>query len=302
LSTYRQLLKEGEKKLAQAGVPESALDAWYLFSECFQMNRAQFFLKAEEECVHGNCQRHFFQWIERRAVREPLQYILGTQEFMGIRFEVSPSVLIPRQDTEILAEQALLRLKGGERILDMCTGSGCILLSLAKRKKLSGGIGIDISPEALDIAERNRIRVLTGGSQTEVNQICFLHSDLFSGLDKKSNFDMIVSNPPYITKQEMEGLMPEVADYEPHMALFGGEDGLCFYRRIAKEAWKYLCPGGWILLEIGCAQAYAVKVLLQENGYEELEIIQDLAGLDRVVAARRKVEIRKKENRNRENL
>jgi release factor glutamine methyltransferase len=185
-------------------------------------------------------------------------------------------VLIPRQDTEILVEKALSFLQDGDALLDMCTGSGCILLSLAKMRKLKRAVGADISVPALEIAKKN-------ADVLKVNAE-FYQSDLFENLNKTEKYNVIVSNPPYVTGQEMKELPPEIAEHEPQNALFGGEDGLEFYRRITKLAGQFLEPGGKLIFEIGCRQAGNVEKLMQENGYEEIEIIQDFAGLDRVVA------------------
>jgi release factor glutamine methyltransferase len=280
METYRQLLQDGVKMLDHAGVPEPDLDAWYLFSECFHMTRTDYFMKQMEPVDKAGQKKEpvWQEFLARRSKREPLQYILGTQEFMGFSFFVSPAVLIPRQDTEILAEKALSFLKDGDALLDMCTGSGCILLSLAKMRKLQRAVGVDISRQALEIAEKN-------ADALNVNAE-FYQSDLFQDLNKIEKYDIIVSNPPYVTGREMKELQPEVAEHEPHGALFGGEDGLEFYQRITKLAGQFLKPDGRLLFEIGCRQAEDVKKLMQENGYEKIEIIQDFSGLDRVVAGK----------------
>lgn len=277
MASYVQLLQKGIERLQQANVPEPELDAWYLFSECFHITRAEYLLKQKEDSKEDL--QTINQWelfLDRREKREPLQYILGMQEFMGFSFFVSPDVLIPRQDTEILVEKVLSILKPNDTILDMCTGSGCILLSLMKIAKLQKGIGVDISEEALSIAEKN--------AKTLKVPALFYKSDLFHALDKKELFEVIVSNPPYITEEEMLELMPEVGRYEPPLALFGGQDGLDFYRKIVVAAKDFLKPGGSLIMEIGCNQAMAICEILQENGYEAIEVIQDFAGLDRVVA------------------
>ena len=277
METYVQKLHKGIEILKKAGVPEPELDAWYLFSECFQITRAEYFLKQTEKIEETDVQKKTWeQYLKRRSEREPLQYILGTQEFMGFSFLVNPSVLIPRQDTEILVEKALSVLNPGDHVLDMCTGSGCILLSLAKMKKLGRAVGVDISSEAIQTAGKNA-EYLQADAE-------FILSDLFDQMDRRDRFQVIVSNPPYITAEERKELMPEVAEHEPGLALFGGEDGLYFYRRMIREAGNFLTEGGSLLVEIGCRQAEAVQKMFQENGYEKIEVIQDLAGLDRVVA------------------
>ena len=280
MAAYFELLQKGIERLLQAGIQEAKLDAWYLFSECFHITRVEYFLKQKERLTEKEkeAERQWEEFLCRREKREPLQYILGVQEFMGLPFFVSPDVLIPRQDTEILVEKALSILKQEDHILDMCTGSGCILLSLMKLGKLSYGVGVDISKEALSIARKN--------ADALGLDAFFYQSDLFHAIDKEEKFDIIVSNPPYITEKEMKELMPEVAEYEPKLALFGGRDGLDFYYKIAKLAKDFLTYHGSLMMEIGCGQALAVKKILQENGYEEIEIIQDLAGLDRIVTGK----------------
>lgn len=274
---YSQILKDGMEVLQKAGVPEAKLDAWYLFSECFEMSRADYFMRQQEEA--GEWKFLWEKWesfLWRRSRREPLQYILGKQEFMGFSFFVTPSVLIPRQDTEILVEKALSVLMPGDSVLDVCTGSGCILLSLAKKKMLGECVGADISEPALLIAQKNADAL---GAEAD-----FRCSDLFEKIEKGKTFRVITCNPPYITREEMKELMPEVAEYEPHQALFGGEDGLEFYRKVIRQAAEFLEPGGSLIFEIGCRQAADVSGMLWENGYENVEVIQDLAGLDRVAA------------------
>lgn len=280
MDTYFQLLQNGIERLRQARVPEPELDAWYLFSECFHITRVEYFLKQRENISEREAEAEsvWETFLSRREKREPLQYILGKQEFMGLSFFVSPAVLIPRQDTEILVEKALSVLQPEERVLDMCTGSGCILLSLMKMKRLEG-VGVDISEEALFLARKN-------AEALNIKNVLFYQSDLFCAIDKKEGFHVIVSNPPYITKREMAELMPEVAEYEPALALFGGEDGLDFYRKIASSAREFLLSKGSLIMEIGCRQADDVRNILQENGYGEIEIIQDLAGLNRVVTGK----------------
>ena len=234
-------------------------------------------LTEEEKIQYEEC-------IKRRAERIPLQHITGVQEFMGLPFLVNEHVLIPRQDTEVLVEQALCLLEKEKkhkeivRILDLCTGSGCILLSMLhyvrrKRKIDIYGVGSDISKEALAVAVENAKKL---GIEAK-----FVQGDLFENVE--GSFDMILSNPPYIRTSEIERLQEEVRFHDPIKALDGKEDGLYFYRIIVKESRQYLKRGGWLIFEIGSDQAEAVKTLLQEAGYENIEVKKDLAGLDRVV-------------------
>ena len=212
--------------------------------------------------------------LEKRSAHIPLQQIIGRQSFMGLDFYVDENVLIPRQDTELLVEEALQELHDGMRILDMCTGSGCILLSLLKYSNDCEGIGADISEEALKVAERTRV-------QLGLENAAFIRSDLFEAVEGK--FDLLVSNPPYICSDVIDTLMPEVREHEPRQALDGSADGLHFYRRILADCRAYLKPGGMLLFEIGYDQGEAVKRLMEENGFLEVEVKKDYGGLDRVV-------------------
>ncbi len=226
----------------------------------------------------------YVNYIEERKTRRPLQYITGEQEFMGLPFLVNENVLIPRQDTEILVEEAMRHLHDGMRILDMCTGSGCILLSLLYYSNDCSGLGVDISDKALQTARQNAAHIRTLKKEIDVT---FIQSNLFENLADNEEyagaFEMIVSNPPYIQSHVIDTLMPEVGQYEPRLALDGKEDGLYFYRSIIEQAGKYLAGGGELFFEIGCDQGRDVKKMMEEAGYKEVEIIKDFAGLDRVV-------------------
>ena len=193
---------------------------------------------------------------------------------MGLKFHVSPHVLIPRQDTEILVEEALKRIRPGMDVLDLCTGSGCIIISMKKYQGQIRAAACDNSPQALAVARENA--ALNGVS------VQFLEGDLFRPVE--GMFDAIVSNPPYIPTGELAGLMPEVRDFEPRSALDGDADGLIFYRRIVNDAKNHLKPGGFLLFEIGCDQGKDVSELMWQAGYQDRNVIKDLAGLDRVVA------------------
>lgn len=298
--TYAQLLQEGEQTLVTAGVAEAKLDAWYLLSYVTGMSRAMYLLKCQDEVAAkqsdmAEALRNSGKQVVSAALDEkqdtaavyrrllaarsrhvPLQHLTGEQEFMGYPFLVNEHVLIPRQDTECLVEAAVKEIKkksGNIAILDLCTGSGCIAVSLKKLLPKSHVTASDLSAEALAVAKEN-----AGRLQADIS---FLQGDLFVPVTGK--FDLIVSNPPYIEAEVIETLMPEVRDHEPRQALCGGADGLDFYRRIAKEAPAYLKPGGALYLEIGCEQGEAVMALLLENGFEKVSCLQDLAGLDRIV-------------------
>ena len=212
-------------------------------------------------------------FVEERAKRIPLQHLTKEQEFMGLSFEVNEHVLIPRQDTEVLVETVLEDLEENMRVLDICTGSGCILISLLKIMRGVKGVGVDISEEALEVARRN--------AQKHDTEAVFIQSDLFENVE--GTYDVIVSNPPYIKTEEIEKLEEEVKLHDPMLALDGKEDGLYFYRKIIKESRKYLKRNGKLYFEIGNTQGEEVKTLMEEEGFANVKIKKDLAGLDRVV-------------------
>lgn len=284
---YHEAYAWGIKRLEEVGIEEFRLDAWYLLENVTKISRALFYAYPEKELTKDEAAQ-YKESIQRRADRIPLQHITGVQEFMGLTFSVNEHVLIPRQDTETLVEQALCLLekerktKGKLRLLDLCTGSGCILLSVLWHAEKNGakssgedlsGVGADLSEEALAVAAENAKRL---GIEAE-----FIKGDLFENIE--GSFDMILSNPPYIRTEEIQTLQEEVRLYDPFEALDGKEDGLYFYRRIIKESGTYLKHGGWLAFEIGYDQAEAVSGLLQEAGYVKIEVKKDLAGLDRVV-------------------
>lgn len=275
--TYRECYEQGCRTLQAAGIEEAALDARLLLEAVCGTDRNDLLVHGEQP-VAPEAEEKYFGWIGKRAGRIPLQQLTGEQDFMGLTFNVNEHVLIPRQDTEILVEEVLKELHDGMRILDMCTGSGCILLSLLHYSNDCEGLGVDLSAEALKVAGRNVLKVLTPEKAEHAH---FLQSDLFEKVEGK--FEIIVSNPPYIASAEVEKLMPEVRDHEPRMALDGTEDGLHFYRRIIEEAGKHLVSSGMLFLEIGYDQGQAVSELMRTEGYCEVQVVQDYAGLDRVV-------------------
>ena len=348
---WADVLNYGKKILKNAGIVEADLDAWYLFEQSFGISRAQYFLCARENIVGSTAQKIAVQeqhgdllesgnalecaelWLKeklsayenalkKRAARIPLQQIIGQQEFMGLSFFVNEHVLIPRQDTETLVELVLQEQKDKDiSILDMCTGSGCIAVSLKKLGGYAHVEGADISEEALKVAKRNSEEILENNdvnndavnSRTEQIQNCtnltnnqnkqdnseermvsevrrvsqtgvtFRRSDMFSSFRGTEQFDVIVSNPPYIPSAVIEELEPEVRDHEPRGALDGTADGLYFYRILAEECAKHLTPGGHVYFEIGYDQGAAVKELLDIHGFKDTRVIQDLTGKDRVV-------------------
>ncbi len=302
--TLRTGYTEAKRRLEESGIEEASLDAWLLLEHVTGISRASYYADPDREMSPDEWRR-YSELVGRRAERVPLQHITGTQEFMGLVFEVNEHVLIPRQDTEILVEQALAFIGSGKvpaaensrtRILDMCTGSGCILLSVMhwaesyrqkalrragdtarggeKQDIIIEGTGADISPKALAVAEKNARRLgISAG---------FVESDLFGAVQGK--YGMILSNPPYIRSDEIKDLQEEVKLHDPVIALDGREDGLYYYRRIVRESRSYLEEGGALLFEIGCDQAEAVSGLMSGAGFSEITVKKDLAGLDRVVS------------------
>ena len=275
MSSYKDALCAAVELLAAAGVPDAEVDAWYLFEHVTKLSRATYYLRSEEELPEAQ-QEELEKLLKHRSKRIPLQYITGSQEFMGYSFLVSPATLIPRQDTEVLVEE-VSRVADGKCVLDLCTGTGCILLSLAKLCRLKRAVGTDISAEAIETAKKNAKRL-----EADAEFFC---GDLYAAVPEGERFDIIVSNPPYIPSAVIESLMPEVREYEPMSALDGDTDGLKFYREIIKNAKKYLTKNGQIFFEIGCEQGADVSALLCEAGFVNIRIIKDLAGLDRVVCA-----------------
>ena len=283
ISTLQTIYREGKEQLELSGVPDADLDAWYLLEFVTGISKAQYYGNPEAGMEEEEVLR-YRDVIRQRAERIPLQHITGEQEFMGFSFRVNEHVLIPRQDTETLVEEALGVLKPKMEILDLCTGSGCILLSLLKlgeKRGIAGlkGTGADISGEALKVAKEN-------GRWLEIpgDQLAWVRGDLFEKLE--GPFDLLVSNPPYIPSGKLSGLQEEVRLHDPALALDGHEDGLYFYRRIAAEAGKYLRDGAFLMLEIGWDQGEAVRGLLEAAGYREVEVKKDLSGNDRVVRGR----------------
>lgn len=275
--TYRECYEQGCCTLQAAGIEEAALDARLLLEAVCGTDRNDLLVHGEQP-VAPEAEEKYLNWIRQRAEHIPLQQLTGEQGFMGLTFSVNEHVLIPRQDTEILVEEVLKELHDGMRVLDMCTGSGCILLSLLHYSNDCEGLGVDLSAEALEVAGRNVLKVLTPEKAEHAH---FLQSDLFEKVEGK--FEIIVSNPPYIASAEVEKLMPEVRDHEPRMALDGTEDGLYFYRRIIEEAGKHLVSSGMLFFEIGYDQGQAVSELMRTEGYCDVQVVQDYAGLDRVV-------------------
>lgn len=276
MQTIHQALRAAAERLKAAGVDEPMNDAALLLS--FVTGEPPLGLRADGGRGLGEEERAAFEGlVRRRAAREPLQYITGEAPFMGLMLKTAQGVLIPRFDTEALCEQALARMQGTERVLDVCTGTGALAVAIAHRFPGARVCAGDISPEAVRLARENAARC---GVSVDARL-----GDLMTPFAGET-FDIIVSNPPYIPTGELAGLQDEVRA-EPVLALDGGPDGLALYRRLAAEAPGFLAERGWLLLEIGSGQAAAVAGLLAE-GFEEIGVYSDLNGLDRVVAGRKK--------------
>lgn len=274
--TYRALYQEGIKRLQQAGIGEASLDARLLLEYVCGTDRNDMLLHADREVQEKEITR-YRQMIAQRAAHMPLQYLTNQQEFMGLPFYVDETVLIPRQETELLVEEIMKDGHDGKRILEIGTGSGCIILSLLHYSNSCQGTATDISEGALETAKKNAGRL---GLEVELVRTD-LAADVIAA-NGKGVYDIIVSNPPYIASSVIPTLMPEVRDHEPATALDGGEDGLAFYRRILRETKELLAPGGKYYFEIGYDQGDAVKTLLEDHGCRDVHIVKDYAGLDRI--------------------
>ena len=288
--TLKQLYKVGTVKLAEEGIEEFSLDAWYLLEYVTGVSKAMYFAEPERAVSEENADR-YIDCIRRRAAHIPLQHITGSQEFMGLEFLVNEHVLIPRQDTEVLVEEALemmkqetFRSKDCLQLLDMCTGSGCILLSVMHYAEQKGifieGTGVDFSEQVLMVAQKNE-KHLRSTKKDENGKVNWILSDLFENVSE--TYDMILSNPPYIRTAEIEKLQDEVKLHDPFSALDGKEDGLYFYRKIVTDAKQFLKTGGILAFEIGYDQGKEVSDLMKKAGYDKVFVKKDLAGLDRIV-------------------
>jgi len=274
--TFRSLLQYGVRYLAEHQVTDASVDAWLLMEFVWNMNRSCYFLHADD-IITEEKKQEYLSLLFKRGEHVPLQHLTHTAYFMGLSFYVNEHVLIPRMDTEILVETALASISHKARVLDLCTGSGCILLSLLHEQKDLSGLGVDISEAALTVAKANA-RYL--GIKAE-----FFKSDLFEQVE--GTFELIVSNPPYIPSGVIPRLMPEVKDHEPMLALDGKADGLYFYRRMISQASTYLKPNGWLMFEMGSDQGEVLKQMLTEAKYQHVRIIKDLTGHDRVAIGQR---------------
>ena len=263
--------------LSKSGFAEAESDSRLIFEYIAGIDRVKLTLDGDME-LEPDVEEKLKEALDKRLTHMPVQYITGYQNFMGLEFKVTKDVLIPRMDTETLVEEVLRLGLSNVRVLDICTGSGCILLSILKYVYGSSGVGVDISDGALGVAEAN--------SEALGIDATFIKSDMFENIPKDERFDIVVSNPPYIRSDVIGTLMSEVRDYEPLLALDGSEDGLKFYRIIADRAPEYLNNGGMLFLEIGYDQGAEVSALLSAAGFMDVEVIKDLSGLDRVVSGR----------------
>lgn len=311
--TLEELYKTGTNMLKEADIENPSVDAFYLLEHAAGLNKTSYLMYKDQQVSQRNIDQ-YMSLIEVRKTRIPYQYIIGRADFAGLTFEVNESVLIPRLDTEVLFEQALRKLGPGAYVLDLCTGSGALGIALKRYRPDIHMVMSDISTPALQVAEANishnhldlAEKKNSAADPADIEYgydlnygIRLVQSDLFDNMtaDEKvakkdpgkaltGKFDIIVSNPPYVTDDEYEELMPEVKDHEPKLALTAGPDGLDCYRRIAADAPGFLKKNGVLLLEIGCSQAQAVKELLEKEGFSNIEVIKDLAGLDRVIICR----------------
>lgn len=281
----KSAVAQGMKQLKEAGILENEIDSWLLAEDILGVGKKDVFLKPEI-CVSKEMAKKYFDAVEMRMKHMPLQQITGHQQFMDFDFIVNENVLIPRPETELLVEQVVSYVKGQEcvnfhkkncsiKVLDMCTGSGCIAISVDKMCANTDVTAVDISDKALEVARQNNFR--------NQGNVTFVKSNLFENIKEK--YDIIISNPPYTPTGDIDELMDEVKDHEPHLALDGSDDGLKFYREIGKQAMNYFNENGKIFLEIGYDQGKTVPDLLKKNGFSEIQVLKDLSGNDRMVIA-----------------
>ncbi|MBI1911127.1 MAG: peptide chain release factor N(5)-glutamine methyltransferase [Deltaproteobacteria bacterium] len=283
--TIRTALQEAIKKLEAARVPDAKAEAEFLLTHLLFLKRHELFLDPERQLTKKESEL-WNSFIERKANREPSQYIIGETEFYGYRFKVTPDVLIPRPETELLVEEAIKTassFKGEINIVDLCTGSGCIAIAVAKEIKSSNVFATDISAGALKVAAENaKLNSIT-------ERVSFFEGDLFKPLEGtglENKIHLILSNPPYVSTKDKEILEPEVRDFEPASALLAGDNGLEFYRRIILEAPLYLLSGGYLIMELGYGQADLVRSMAEENGrFASIEVKKDYSGIERVFKA-----------------
>lgn len=285
---FVQLYEDTARVLRQAGIDDARVDAFLLLEFCFGLTRSQLFLDGAKEVPVRDLER-FRTVLERRLSREPLHYITGVREFWSLDFIVSPAVLVPRPETEFVIDTVVATVKkhGYHQgpVLDMCTGSGVIAVVLARELHADNVVAVDISVESLLVATRN---IHKFGLENIVFLIC---SDLFTALQQNEQYEVIVANPPYIAEGDITGLQPEVREWEPHLALTGGAEGLDVIEKIAAQAYRYLSPGGWLFVEIGSDQAQKVHTLFADHTskeYDQVVVLSDWSGRPRLLQAKRK--------------
>ncbi len=275
--TVLKILQWTADYFAGKQIDSARLEAELLLAATLGMDRVGLYVNFERPLDAAELAA-FRDQVQRRAQREPVQYILGETEFWSLPFNVSPAVLVPRADTEVLVEEALTRIEGSARVLDVGTGSGAIAIALAHEKTEILVTALDCSEQALEVAQANAER---NGVADRMTCLMGDLADLPPG-----PFEMVVSNPPYIPTGDLAQLMPEVRDHEPRLALDGGDDGLTAYRRLAAQAGKVLVPGGWLLVEVGIDQAADVETLFQAAGLTEIKHRDDYSGIPRVIMGR----------------
>lgn len=275
MNNLRRILSEAITILETNNIENPQIDAWLLCEHVFGVTKAEYYTNPNKT-VSIEKRNEYIELVKKRSTHIPLQHVIGTQEFMGYSFRVNEHVLIPRPETELLVEKAikLIQLQNKTKVLDMCTGSGCIIISILKNTNLTKAVGVDISPEALDMSKQN-------AKDNQCENIDFLQSNLFEKVS--GYFDVIISNPPYIPTKDVEELQDEVRLHDPKLALDGKEDGLFFYREITKNAKQYLTHDGYLLFEIGYNQAEDVRKIMSTEGFDSIEVSQDYGGFDRIV-------------------
>jgi len=282
-----QTIQSAREVLEISGLNDADREAELIVSNCLGIDRLHLF--KEDPDIRENILLQIYEYLRRRAAREPLQYILGYTEFHGLKIRVGPGVLIPRPETELLVEEAIKTVHSlhftSLRILDLCTGSGCIALALAREFPDAEVCGTDISEVAIRYAEEN-------AGINDINNVEFLRGSLFEPFDKLSapgqlsfRAGLIISNPPYIKRDEIGNLQPEIKDWEPMEALDGGEDGLDYYKKLIPEAGNYLKKYGYLVLEIGIGQSDEVKLMAENAGFKEIIVIRDYSGIERILIA-----------------
>jgi len=295
--TVLKIIQWTTEYLKGKGIDNPRLDSEVLLAHLLRLDRVGLYLNFDRPLSRDELSS-FREIVKRRGSREPLQYITGHQEFWSLDFKVTPDVLIPRPDTEILVEEALKAVRRETldvrrqnqlpfTILDLCTGSGCIAISLAHELKDAVVYAVDTSEAALSIARENAEKNVVQ------DRVIFLQGDLYEALtsyvSRLTSYDIIVSNPPYIKNIDIPNIQPEVRDYEPRMAVDGGTEGLGFYKRIVADAPNHLSPHGWLMVEVGEGQADAVSKMMADTGaFESISTVKDLAGIERVVKAHKK--------------